>query len=98
MKLVELLGTQPIRYLNPEEILFVGSRETHDISRHMQSQVEDQTKITLTELQLPRAQKMLANVEEIRLIELPGYRDHRRLPEPEERGLVTTEVRSLDGQ
>jgi hypothetical protein len=40
---------------------------------------------------------MLANVEEIRVVELPGYRDHSRLPQQEERNLVNTVVRALDG-
>jgi len=59
MKLVELLGPQPIlnllsiRYLQPEEILFVGTPETHDVSRHLQNLVQDQAKIHLTEVHDP---------------------------------------------
>ena len=59
MKLVELLGLQPIlnllpmRYLQADEILFVGTKETHDISRHLQSLMQDRAKIHLTELRLP---------------------------------------------
>ena len=59
MKLVELLGPQPIlnllpmRYLQADEILFVGTKETHDISRHLQSLMQDRAKIHLTELRLP---------------------------------------------
>ena len=59
MKLVELLGPQPIlnllpiRYLKPEEILFVGTRDTHDISRYLQSLLHDQAKIHLTEVRNP---------------------------------------------
>ena len=50
MKLVELLGPQPIlnllpiRYLKPDEILFVGTPETNGISRHLQDLVKDQAK------------------------------------------------------
>lgn len=59
MKLVELLGLQPIlnllpmRYLQPDEILFVGTKETQDISRHLQSLMQDQATIYQTELRLP---------------------------------------------
>lgn len=59
MKLVELLGPQPIlnllpmRYLQPDEILFAGTKETQDISRHLQSLMQDQATIQQTELRLP---------------------------------------------
>ena len=59
MKLVELLGSQPILnllpmlYLKPDEILFVGTRETHDIGRHLQSLMEGKAKIHLTEVRDP---------------------------------------------
>lgn len=59
MKLVELLGPQPIlnllpiRHLQPDEVLFVGTKETHDVSRHLQSLVKDQAQVHLTELRLP---------------------------------------------
>jgi len=59
MKLVELLGPQPIlnllpmRYLEADEILFVGTRQTHDIARHLQSMMEGKAKIHLTEVRDP---------------------------------------------
>ena len=54
-------------------------------------------KFLVTGRYLPRAHKMLAIAEEVRVVELPGYRDHSRLPQQEERLLVDTVKRALDG-
>ena len=59
MKLVELLGPQPIlnllsmRYLQAHEVLFVGTRKTHDISRHLQNMMGNQVQIYQTEVHDP---------------------------------------------
>ncbi len=59
MKLVTLLGPQPIlnllplRYLQPNEVLFVGTRDTHDISRHLQNMLQNQLQIHQTEVHDP---------------------------------------------
>lgn len=59
MKLVELLGPQPIlnllpmRYLKPDEVLFVGTPDTHDISRHLQALMQRYATIHLTEVRDP---------------------------------------------
>lgn len=59
IKLVELLGPQPIlnllpiRYLQPDEILFVGTPETHDTARHLQNLLKGQAKVHLTEVRRP---------------------------------------------
>ena len=55
-------------------------------------------KFLITGRYLSRAHKMLAVAEEIRVVELPGYRDHGRLPDQEERRLVDTIVWALDGR
>ena len=59
MKLISLLGSEPIlnllavRELQPEEILFVGTKETHATAQHLQKLVESQTKVTQSELYDP---------------------------------------------
>ncbi len=56
MKLVGLLGSKPIlnlmaiRELEPEEVLFVGSKDTHAIGEHLQSLVRGQSKVYQSEL------------------------------------------------
>lgn len=59
LKLIELLGEQPIlnllpiRYLQPDEVLFMGTRATHDVSQHLQRLVEDQMKVHQTTVHNP---------------------------------------------
>jgi len=56
MKLISLLGTQPIlnlmaiRALQPEEILFVGTRDTHATAQHLQSLVGSQAIVHQSEI------------------------------------------------
>ena len=55
-KLVSLVGEQPlstllpIRYLKPDEVLFVGSRQLHAVSQHLQVLVGKECPVHLTEL------------------------------------------------
>ncbi len=59
MKLVSLLGRKPIlnlmaiRELGPDEVLFVGSKETHDLGQHLQSLVSGQAKVYQSEIYDP---------------------------------------------
>ena len=59
MKIIEMLGPQPIfnllpiRYFKPAEILFVGTPETRDTARHMQNLLKGQAEIHLTEVRRP---------------------------------------------
>lgn len=54
--LVTLVGEQPlhtllsIRYLDPEEVLFVGTRERHNVSQHLITLTEKERRIHLTEV------------------------------------------------
>ncbi len=59
---------------------------------------ENILKFLVTGRYLPRAHKMLAVAEEIQVIELPGYRDNRRLPDQEKHRLIDTVKRKLDGR
>ena len=59
MKLISFLGTQPIlnflaiRDIEPQEILFVGSRDTHGVAQHLQSMVGTRIKVHQSELYDP---------------------------------------------
>lgn len=56
MKLVGLLGAKPIlnlmavRELKPDEVLFVGSKDTHAIGQHLQKLITDQATVHQSEL------------------------------------------------
>jgi len=54
-------------------------------------------KLLITGRYLPRAHKALANAQEIRVIELPGYDDRRGLPQKEEQQLVRTVLEVIEG-
>ena len=57
--LVSLVGEQPlptllsIRHLGSTEVLFVGTREHHDVSQHLQKLVDQERSIHLTEVRDP---------------------------------------------
>jgi len=59
MKLIGLLGHQPIlnllaiRALQPEEILFIGTKETHAIGQHLQSLIGKKAVVHQTEVYDP---------------------------------------------
>ena len=59
MKLVGLLGSKPIlnlmaiRDLQPEEVLFVGTKDTHTIGQHLQSLASSQTTVHQSEVYDP---------------------------------------------
>lgn len=56
MKLISLLGPRPIlnllaiRALEPEEILFVGTKDTHSLAQHLQSLVGNKAKVSQSEI------------------------------------------------
>jgi hypothetical protein len=56
LRLVELLYAQPIlnllpiRYLKPDEVLFVGTRDTQPVYQRLQNLVRDETEVRLTEV------------------------------------------------
>ncbi len=57
--LIELIGAQPvtnllsIRYLQPEAVLFVGTREWHQTSQHLQNLVGKEVSVYVTEVHNP---------------------------------------------
>lgn len=55
-------------------------------------------KMLVTGGYLSRAYKMLAAAEQIRVIELPGYRDYSRLPDQEHRLLINSVMQALEGR
>ena len=54
--LVTIVGQQPlttllsVRYLDPPEVLFVGTREWHSVSQHLQALTGKERRIHLTEV------------------------------------------------
>ncbi len=58
-KLVSLVGEQPlstllpIRHLDPSEVLFVGARQWHRVTQHLQALVGKERPVHLTELRNP---------------------------------------------
>ena len=57
--LVELIGEQPVtnllsvRYQDPDEVLFIGTRDHHKVSQHLQVLISQNTPVHLSEISYP---------------------------------------------
>jgi len=103
--LVTLVGEQPlptllsIRHLDPRDVLFVGTRDWHNVSQHLKALMERYaSKFLVTGRYLSRTYKALTLAQGIHAVEMPGYTVHHGIPDQEQRRLIQTVHSVLAGR